>query len=41
MDFPVKCAELFKAGYGKKILFSGGVGKVTKAAFEKSEAEGY
>ena len=41
LDIPVKCAELFKAGYGKKILFSGGAGKVTKDAFQKSEAEVY
>ena len=41
LDIPVKCAELFKAGYGKKILFSGGAGKITKEAFQKSEAEVY
>lgn len=41
MDIPVKCAELFKAGYGKKILFSGGLGKLTKDVFQKSEAEVY
>ena len=41
LDIPVKCAALFKAGYGKKILFSGGSGKVTKDSFQKLEAEVY
>lgn len=41
LDIPVRCAELFKQGYGKKILFAGGVGKITKGKFQKSEAEVY
>ena len=41
LDIPVKCAELFKQGYGKKILFAGGLGKITKEKFQKSEAEIY
>ena len=41
LDIPVICAELFKQGYGKKILFAGGVGKITKGKFQKSEAEIY
>lgn len=38
---PVKCASLLKEGYGKKILFTGGTGKVTSSLLEKSEAEIY
>lgn len=41
LEIPVRCAELFKQGYGKKILFSGGEGKITKEKFHKSEAEIY
>lgn len=41
LDIPVKCAELFKSGYGKKILFAGGLGKITSSKFKKSEAEVY
>lgn len=41
MDIPIKCVELFKNGYGKKILFSGGFGKITKGKFQKTEAEIY
>lgn len=41
LDIPVRCAELFKQGYGKKILFAGGVGKITKGKFQRSEAEVY
>ena len=41
MDIPVKCAELFKCGYGKRILFAGGPGKITSSKFKKSEAEVY
>lgn len=40
-DIPVYCAQLFKEGYGKKILFAGGLGKLTKHQFNKSEAEVY
>lgn len=40
-DIPVYCAELFKNGYGRKILFSGGLGKITQQYFNKSEAEVY
>lgn len=39
MDIPVRCAELFKNGYGKKILFTGGFGKVSKNVLNKAEAE--
>ncbi len=39
MDIPVRCAELFKQGYGKKILFTGGLGKVSKNILNKAEAE--
>lgn len=41
MDIPVKCAELFKCGYGKRILFAGGPGKITSSKFKKSEVEVY
>ena len=36
---PVRCAELYKEGMAKKILFAGGSGKGTEDKFEKSEAE--
>lgn len=39
LEIPVKCAQLFKAGYASKILFCGGLGKITKDKFDKSEAE--
>lgn len=39
LDIPVKCAELYKDGYAPLILFAGGVGKITKKYFPKSEAE--
>lgn len=38
---PVYCSELWKQGYGKKILFSGGFGKITHHLFEKPEAKKY
>lgn len=38
-NIPVRCAELLKEGYAPKILFAGGVGKLTKDEFNKSEAE--
>ena len=41
LDIPVTCAELYKKGYGKKIIFSGGLGKITEKSFQKSEAEVY
>ena len=41
LEIPVKCAQLFKEGYAPKILFSGGLGKITKDYFNKSEAEIY
>ena len=41
LDIPVRCAELFKLGYAPKILFAGGLGKITKDTFNKSEAEIY
>jgi len=41
LEVPVKCAQLFKEGYGKKILFTGGLGKDTEGHFTKPEAEIY
>lgn len=41
LDIPIKCAELLNSGYADKILFAGGLGKITKNTFDKSEAEIY
>lgn len=41
LDIPVKCSSLYKNGYAPKILFAGGLGKITKNKFNKSEAEIY
>ena len=41
LDIPKRCVELYKQGYAPKILFAGGLGKITKDDFEKSEAEIY
>lgn len=41
LDIPVKCATLLKEGYAPKILFAGGLGKITKESFKKPEAEIY
>jgi len=41
LEIPIKCAKLYKEGYAKKILFTGGLGKITKNFFNKSEAEIY
>lgn len=41
LDIPVKCADLLKQGYAPKILFAGGLGKITANKFNKSEAEIY
>ncbi|MDE5539690.1 MAG: YdcF family protein [Bacilli bacterium] len=41
MDIPVKCANLYKKGFASKILFVGGLGKVSKNLFSKPEAEIY
>ncbi len=40
-QIPVLCAELLKAGYAPKIIFTGGLGKITQELFPKSEAETY
>lgn len=40
-DIPKRCSELYFKGYGKKILFTGGYGKVSKDFLTKSEAELY
>lgn len=37
-NIPVRCWELFQEGYGQKILFAGGLGKITSQKFDKSEA---
>ena len=36
LEIPATCAELYKKGYGKKIIFSGGLGKITEKSFQKS-----
>lgn len=41
LEIPIKCANLLKEGYASKILFAGGLGKITKNNFNKSEAEIY
>ncbi len=41
LQIPVKCSNLLKEGYAPKILFCGGLGKITKDIFKKSEAEVY
>lgn len=41
LDIPVRCSELLKKNYGKLILFTGGLGKITNEIFNKSEAEIY
>lgn len=41
LDIPIRCADLLKKGYASKILFVGGLGKITKNNFNKSEAEIY
>lgn len=33
-----RAAELYKAGYGKKIIFTGGLGRITKNIWKKPEA---
>lgn len=40
-QIPVLCAELLKRGYASKIIFTGGLGKITQDIFPKSEAEIY
>lgn len=39
MNIPVLCSKLYKEGYAKKIVFTGGYGKVTKNINSKTEAE--
>lgn len=41
LQIPVKCSNLLKDGYAPKILFCGGLGKITKDILKKSEAEVY
>lgn len=41
LDVPKKCVELLKQGYADKILFTGGLGKLTNIKFVKAEAEIY
>lgn len=39
LNIPERCAELYKNGYADIIIFTGGLGKVTKELWNKSEAE--
>ncbi len=43
IDYKVaeKCAELYKQGYGKYIIFTGNCGKGTKGIITKTEAENF
>lgn len=38
LDIPLECARLWKKGFAPKILFTGGLGKITKDSFYKPEA---
>lgn len=39
LDIPVKCSELLKENYADKIIFTGGLGKLTDKVFKETEAE--
>lgn len=41
LNIPKKCVELVKQGYANKILFTGGLGKLTSTKFSKAESEIY
>ena len=41
LTIPITCANLYKQGYADKIIFAGGLGKITKYHFKKAEAEMY
>lgn len=41
LTIPITCADLYKKGYADKIIFAGGLGKITKNNFNKPEAEIY
>lgn len=41
LTIPITCSDLFKQGFGKNILFAGGLGKLTKELFLQPEAEVY
>lgn len=41
LAIPKRCAELYFKGYGKYIVFAGGLGKTTKHLFSKPEAQIY
>lgn len=41
LDIPVRCAQLYQQGLASKIIFSGGLGKLTQDLFQKTEAETY
>lgn len=40
-DIAIRCAQLYKAGFAPRILFSGGLGRNTKSRWNTSEAERY
>lgn len=39
LKIPVRCSKLIKQGYADKVIFTGGLGKLTQNEFKKSEAE--
>ncbi len=39
LEIPKYCAKLYQQGFGKKILFAGGLGKITKEKWAKTEAK--
>ncbi len=41
LTIPITCANLYKQGFADKIIFAGGLGKITKNSFKKPEAEIY
>ena len=39
LKIPLRCSKLIKQGYADKVIFTGGLGKLTQNEFKKSEAE--
>lgn len=39
LDIPRWCAQLYRAGWANKVLFSGGLGRNTRSMWQRSEAE--
>lgn len=41
LEIPIRCCELYKQKYANKVIFSGGLGKITIESNKKTEAETY